>query len=57
MIVNVGLGDEGVHVCLDDQIVEYNPIRLVELCNEARKLFVQVYLDTLPALVTEDDEE
>ena len=47
MIVSIGLGEDGVNVCLDDQINSYDPLRTVEMCQEARKLFAGAYLDTL----------
>ena len=47
MIVSIGLGEDGVNVCLDDQINSYDPLRTVEMCREARKLFAGAYLDTL----------
>lgn len=53
MIVSLGLGDEGVQVCLDDGIAEFNPIRGVEMCNMARKLFAQSVIDTMVALEPE----
>lgn len=53
MIVSIGMGDEGVHVCLDDTIADYNPIRLVEMCNEARKLFAAAVIDTIVAFEPE----
>lgn len=56
MIVSIGLGDEGVNVCLDDGIESYDPLRTVEMCNEARKLFAAAFTDTL-MLVTVDEAE
>lgn len=53
MIVSIGLGDEGVNVCLDDQIDGYDPIRTVEMCNYARRLFAQSVIDTMVALEPE----
>lgn len=49
MIVSIGLGEDGVNVCLDDECDVYSPIRLVEMCNVARKTFAEVYIDTLVA--------
>ena len=57
MIVSIGLGDEGVNVCLDDEIGEYNPIRTVELCNAARRLFFEAYTDTLVPVAAEPEGE
>ena len=53
MIVNIGMGEDGVHVCLDDQIDSYDPIRTVEMCNYARRLFAQAVIDTMVALEPE----
>ena len=47
MIVSIGLGEDGVNVCLDDQCDVYSPIRLVELCNAARALFFETWKATL----------
>lgn len=45
MIVSIGLGEDGINVCLDDEIDSYDPLRTVELCREARRLFAGAYLD------------
>lgn len=47
MIVSIGLGDDGVNVCLDDEIDGYDPLRTVELCRLARTTFAEVYRATL----------
>ncbi len=51
MIVRIALGETGVNVVLDDDIDSYDPLRTVELCREARRLFAGAYMDTL---TTED---
>ena len=56
MIVSIGLGDEGVNVCLDDGIESYDPLRTVEMCNEARKLFAAAFTDTLTLVLVDDTE-
>lgn len=53
MIISLGLGDEGVQVVLDDGIEEFNPLRTVEMCNYARRLFAQAVIDTMVALEPE----
>ena len=45
MIVSIGLGEDGINVCLDDEIDSYDPLRTVELCRVARQLFAGAYLD------------
>ena len=45
MIVSIGLGEDGINVCLDDECEVYSPIRLVEMCNVARSLFAGAYAD------------
>lgn len=49
MIVSIGQGEDGIHVCIDDEIKDYNPLRTVELCNTARKLFAETYMEVLIA--------
>ena len=53
MIVSIGMGEDGVHVTLEDGCDVYSPVRLVEMCNEARKLFAAAVIDTIVAFEPE----